>query len=291
MLLKKLSDELYEQLSEKIDETAAISDPLDKLKTGLTKVQQVLARLKIELVKNGFADVQEEMYFFKYGKPRIYALLVFITERYAIENAMPAVGKAQQVAHLESQLLFINRFFRQNEFLYQYFRLGATDLDDRYFVRNATPQIVGFYEVPEVDPSFSTVADYLFSKFIAYEKLQGYLVNELDGLMGVSGNQAFVKSKNLVWTGDVVNIVELIYGVYETGQVNDGKASLAELMDYFGQALQINLTKYFKRFSDIKRRKSMSKTRFLDEMTQKVNQRIEDSDAWIPEDQKHRYGY
>lgn len=290
-MLKNLLEELYAQLSEKIEETAAITDPLEKLRTGLTDVQQVLARLKIELGKNGFADEQEEIYFFKHGKPRIYAWLVFITERYAIENAMPAVGKEQQITHLESQLLFINRFFRQNEFLYQYYRLGATDLDDRYFVRNKAASIVGFSEVPEVDPTFSTVADYLFSKFIAYEKLQEYLVNELDGLIGISDNYASVKSKNLVWTGDVVNIVELVYGVYETGQVNEGKASLAELMDYFGHALQINLTKYFKRFSDIKRRKSMSKTRFLDEMTQKVNQRIEDSDAWIPEDQKRHYGY
>lgn len=291
MYLKKLSEKLYSNLLEQVEEVNLIENPLEKLKSGLVHVQKALAQLKIELNKKGFSDQQEEIFFFKKGKPQIYALLVFITERYAIENSMPLVGKQQQTFHLESQLIFINRFFRQNEFLYQYFKLSATDLDDRYFTRGGAASIVGFIEVPEVDPSFSTVADYLFSKFIAYEKLQKYLIEQIDGLYVTEVLSPGTKQRGMEWTGEGVNIVELIYGLYETGQINHGKASLAELMDYFGQVLQINLSKYFKRFSDIKARKSMSKTRFLDEMTQKVNKRIEDSDAFIPDDQKRRYGY
>jgi len=291
MTLEKLSEKLYLNLCEQMEETGSIENPLEKLKTGLTHVQQALAKLKIELTKTGFKDQADEISFFKKGKPRIYALLIFITERYAIENSMPLVEKQQKITYLKSQLVFIDRFFRQNEFLYQYFKLGATDLDDRYFVRNAGASIVGFTEVPEVDPTFSTVADYLFSKFMAYEKLQKYLIDEIDAIGATDIDMLKTKRGSMEWTGEGVNIVELIYGLYETGQINHGKASLAELMDYFGQTLNINLTKYFKRFSDIKARKSMSKTRFLDEMTLKVNKRIEDSDAWIPDDQKRRYGY
>lgn len=291
MNLQKLSEKLFAQLEEQIRETDCITSPLEQLKTGLTYVQTALARLKLELGKTGFADQEEEIFFFKKGKPQIYSLLIFITERYAIENSMPLLGKEQQLAHLESQLVFINRFFRQNEFLYQYFRLKATDLDDRYFIRNGQVQVVGFAEVPDVDPSFSTVADYLFSKFMGYERLQDFIKQEIQIRVGAENGMPKNMDKELKWTGDAVNVIELVYGIYETGQINDGKISLTELMDFFGQIFQVNISGYFKRFADIKRRKSMSKTRYLDEMQRLVAKRIEESDAWIPDDQKSRYGY
>lgn len=291
MKLMKLSENLFAQLEEQIKETDSITNPLEQLKNGLTHVQTALARLKLELAKSGFADQQEEISFFKIGKPRIYSLLIFVTERYAIENSMPLLGKEQQLAHLESQLIFINRFFRQNEFLYQYFHLNATDLDDRYFTRDGNARIVGFAEVPDVDPSFSTVADYLFSKFMGYERLQDFVKQEIQMRTGTENGLPKKMEKELKWTGDAVNAVELVYGIYETGQVNQGSASLTELMDFFGQVFHVNISGYFKRFADIKRRKSMSKTRFLDDMQKQVAKRIEESDAWIPEDQRSRYGY
>jgi hypothetical protein len=291
MVLEKLSKRLHCQLEAQMEEISSITDSLEKLRTSLGYVQKALAEIKIALNQNGFVDEEEEIWFFKYGKPRIYSWLIFVTERYAIENSLPMVGKELQISHFNSQLVFIDRFFRQNEFLYQYYRLDARELDDRYFKRGEQHVVMGFYEVPEVDPSFSTVADYLFSKFMGYEMLQKYLLDEIEMRSTVEGEVSKMLGKEIKWTGESVNIIELIYGIYETGQVNDGKASLNELMDFFGQALQINLTKYFKRFSDIKRRKSMSKTRFLDEMQQVVAKRIEDSDAWIPEGQRARYGY
>jgi hypothetical protein len=291
MNLQKLSEKLFAQLEEQIRETDSMTNPLEQLKNRLTYVQTALARLKLELGKNGFADQEEEIFFFKKGKPQIYSLLIFITERYAIENSMPLLGKEQQFAHLESQLVFINRFFRQNEFLYQYYRLKATDLDDRYFTRNDHVQVVGFAEVPDVDPSFSTVADYLFSKFMGYERLQDFIKQEIQIRVGAENGIPKNMDKELKWTGDAVNVIELVYGIYETGQINDGKISLTELMDFFGKVFQVNISGYFKRFADIKRRKSMSKTRYLDEMQRQVAKRIEESDAWIPDDQKSRYGY
>jgi hypothetical protein len=291
MNLQKLSEKLYAQVSLQMEETLSIENPLEQLRSGLSLVQKALAILKIELSKNGFTDREEEIYFFKKGKPQIYSLLILITERYAIENSMPILGKEKQLGHLESQLFFIDRFFRQNEFLYQYYRLGATDLDERYFLRAGGSNVVGFAEVPDVDPVFSTVADYLFSKFMAYEKLQELIKADIEMRKGGEENIHKNAFKNLKWTGEAVNMVELVYGVYETGQVNGGKISLTELMDFFGQVFQVNISGYFKRFADIKRRKSMSKTRYLDEMQRLVSKRIEDSDAWIPEDQKSRYGY
>lgn len=288
---KNLAEQLHSRLQREMEKTDQIEVPLEKLKTGLASVQQILAELRIGTLAAEFSSPAEEIRFFKYVKPPVYAWLIFITERYAIEINFPYGKKDEQHAYLNQQILYINRFFRQNEFLYQYYRLGANDLDEKYFIRGKNSVVLGFSEVPEIDKEFGTPADYLFSKFIAYEKILDYLLREIEILTAAGNEQLFRKKISFKWTGDSVNLIELIYGVYETGQVNSGEASLAELMNFFGQLFDINLTRYFKKFTDIKMRKSMSKTRFLDEMQKLVNKRIEDGDAFIPADQKSRYGY
>lgn len=290
-MIKKLSVQLQAQLQKEMEKTDQIELSLEKLKTGLASVQQILVALRIGTLETGFSSTDEEVHFFKYEKPPIYAWLIFITERYAIEINFPRGKKEEQIAYLNQQILYINRFFRQNEFLYQYYRLDANELDGQYFIRGKNAVVLGFSEVPEIDREFGTPADYLFSKFIAYEKTLDYLLREIEILSAAGSEQPFRKKIALKWTGDSVNLIELIYGIYETGQINSGEASLAELMNFFGQLFEINLTRYFKKFTDIKMRKSMSKTRFLDEMQKLVNKRIEDGDAFIPADQKSRYGY
>lgn len=290
-MLQKLTEDLHREMLGQIDESPEGSSPIEKFKSSLVIVQKALAQIKIALNTNGFQDTNEEIWFFKYGKPKVYSFLIFLTERFAIENSMPIVGEKLRRLHLESQLLFINRFFRQNEFMYQYYRLNASDLDSQHFIRKQNSSVIGFAEVPEIDPSFSTVGDYLFSKFMGYERLQEWLKAEIQMYTGSACDAAKINVKAFRWTGEAVNMVELVYGIYETGQVNEGKISLSELMDFFGQAFQVNISGYFKRFADIKRRKSMSKTRYLDQMQQLVAKRIEDSDAWNPEEHHRRYGY
>jgi hypothetical protein len=87
------------------------------------------------------------------------------------------------------------------------------------------------------------------------------------------------KGRETQWTGDSCNLVELVYGVYEMRQVNNGEVDLSDLMDVFEQVFQVNLSRYFRRFTEIKRRKTISKTRFLDQMRDAVNKRIDDGDA------------
>lgn len=281
-MLEKLSEKLSRQLDVEMEKASTIQNPLAKLREALVPVQKALTSLKMAVTDETFVDKQSEVHFFKYQKPKIYAWLIFITERYAIENAMPPMLKADQIAYLQQQLFFINRFFRQNEFMYQYFKLDEKDLDEKYFIRGQVHPLIGFSEIPEVDRSFATAADYLFSKFIAYEKLQRYLLEEIQSKTMQEGEVHKVRQGQLKWTGESINMVELIYGIYETAQVNNGEVSLSELMDYLGQMFQTNLSMYFKRFSEIKRRKAMSKTRFLEEMAKLVNKRIDDGDAFIP---------
>ena len=123
----------------------------------------------------------------------------------------------------------------------------------------------------------------MFAKFIALERLRDIVVTEMQvpSLAG-AGAVRGKKGKELRWTGDSCNLIELAYGIFDCRQINNGEVDLSDIMDVLEQCFQINLSRYFRRFTEIKRRKSMSKTRFLDEMARVVNKRIEDGDAYVP---------
>ncbi|MEJ5996607.1 RteC domain-containing protein [Pedobacter sp. Du54] len=257
--------------------------PLERMRSELFTVRIALAKLQEMVSKNSFTSKSEEILFFKSIKPRFYSIIVLAAERYSFEMARPLRRGKGMDAFYGRQLDYISRFFDQHAFLYQYYRMGATELDGLYFVRGREiPGIIGA-DLPALDPSFSTLGDYLFSKFIALEKLRELVLSEMEvpSLAG-TGVVRSKKGRELRWTGDSCNLIELVYGIFDCKQVNDGEVDLSDLMDVFEQCFQINLSRYFRRFTEIKRRKSMSKTRFLDEMARVVNKRIDDGDAYIP---------
>ena len=249
--------------------------PLELMRSELTAIRMSLAKLQQMVLSEEFGSVAEETLFFKSIKPRFYALMVLSVEKYSFETARP-VRKGKGLAKFYAlQLDYIDRFFNQHAFLYQYYKMGATELDAVYFVRGIAPAGLVGADVPMLDPSFATIGDYLFSKFMALERLRDMVVAEMEvpSLAG-AGVIRSKKGKELRWTGDSCNLIELIYGVFDCRQVNDGEVDLSDLMDVFEQCFQINLSRYFRRFTEIKHRKSMSKTRFIDEMARVVNKRI-----------------
>ncbi len=276
----------YEQLLAKLErelENFVEMQPLERMRSELTAIRASLGNLQEMVLASGFASQNEEIDFFKTVKPRFYSLMILSAERYSFEMARPLRKGKGMDAFYERQLDYITRFFDQHAFLYQYFRMGATELDGLYFVRGSEISGIVGADLPTLDPSFSTIGDYLFSKFIALEKLQERVLLEMEvpSLAG-TGVVRSKKGRELRWTGDSCNLIELVYGIFDCKQVNDGEVDLSDLMDVFEQCFQINLSRYFRRFTEIKRRKSMSKTRFLDEMAKVVNKRIEDGDAYVP---------
>lgn len=281
-MMEKKFEGLYRELQRQLEDFVEQS-PLERMRSELSAVRSSLAKLQAMVVASGFGSPAEEVLFFKTVKPRFYSLLVLAAERYSFEVARPfRKGKGMDRFYAR-QLDYIARFFHQHEFMYQYYKMGATELDGLYFVRGGHPGGIVGADLPCLDPSFYTMGDYLFSKFIALEKLQQIVVAEMEvpSLAG-SGVIRSKKGKELRWTGDSCNLIELVYGVFDCRQVNNGEVDLSDLMDVFEQCFQINLSRYFRRFTEIKRRKSMSKTRFLDEMARVVNKRIEDGDAYVP---------
>ncbi|MFC4213360.1 RteC domain-containing protein [Pedobacter lithocola] len=275
LLLGKLRVELEEV------ETMGLS-PIEKLKSYLSLTNSCVATMKATILEDPFISEADEIEFFKVWKPKVYGLLIYAAERYSYEIARPLLVDGYADFY-NQQLNYISKFFRQHEFIYQYYRFDMSEMDSVYFLRGKKPDGLFGIDIPELDNSFATAGDYLFAKFIGLEMMQDLILSDIKGPKSTAETEVKSrKGRSLRWTGDSTNLIELLYGLAETKQFNDGDIDISDMVDVFEQVFNVNLSNYFRRFTTIKRRKSVSKTRFLDEMVQAVNKRIDDADAYVP---------
>ena len=82
------------------------------------------------------------------------------------------------------------------------------------------------------------------------------------------------------WTGAVVELVELIYALHEMKRIDDGEIAMNELAGFFGELFGIRLDarSLYDAYTDIKRRKSESRTYFLDKLRERLNLRMQRDD-------------
>jgi hypothetical protein len=261
--------------------------PVEKL-TGIIKsVSQALSDLKAELLKYPITDKAEEIHFFKKNKPRFYACHIYAVELFTIETNKPIGDELVFKTYYEQELKFIRKFFDKHQFLYQYYLLDGQELDGSLFIRGIQQTSIYLTNAPDVDAQFSTACDYLYSRFIAYEQLQAYLITCLYDPAGIESISRTSKKKGpFKWTGDKSNLIEMAYGIYDTFQINEGNVTIAEIIEWLEESLDINLSRYYRRFSEIKMRKSLSKTKYLDEMAAAINKHIIEGEPYKPRPSK-----
>lgn len=285
-MLKVFSEELYAQFSNELDAAyASEKDNRKRLISCLAVIRKYLRMLKEYASQHPFKNPADEVDFFRHIKPKFYRWLIYYVECLTIDSGKPLPEGKSLLRYYGEQLKYYNRFFRQNEFHYQYYKLNAVELDNLYFIRGAEVQQTLIPEVPDVDPAFSTSMDYLFSKFMAYERLQEYLLDEIRKLSGNNNEVNTVKEGDanpLIWTGDKINLVEVIYGIYYTGQLNNGNASVSDIIKWMEQHFHIDLSRSYRNFLDIRNRKRDSPTRYLDKMRASIEQRVDEDNKYKP---------
>ncbi len=82
----------------------------------------------------------------------------------------------------------------------------------------------------------------------------------------------------LKWTGNAIDLVELIYALYATGCINDGKTTLKELATILYSFFGVNSKDCYRFYTDIKRRKNDSRTYFLEKMQDRLNEKLRRDD-------------
>ena len=89
-----------------------------------------------------------------------------------------------------------------------------------------------------------------------------------------SDNTTENPSSPLQWTGNAIDLVELIYGINEMGCINNGNMPLKQLAPLLYKIFGVESKDCYRFYIDIKRRKNESRTYFLNRMQEKLNERM-----------------
>lgn len=256
-------------------------DILYKAETGITHTEKCIKILRKQVVEKGFSSTQEEILFFKHIKPQIFSKLIYYVKLYNIESRRPRSSSKYQIKYLNNQINKLQVYFNDNLEFYQYYRRGATTLDEQYFVRGQSDlrsltESFHFF----IDEQFSTCQDSTVATIMAFDMLIVYLQQEIEKLvsLGTSKTTTMKQSSKLFWTGSKTELIELIYALYSSGTINSGTADIKEIALVIEQLFNIDLGNYYHTFIEIRGRKG-SKTKFLDKLIEVLNKRFEALDS------------
>lgn len=247
-------------------------EPLARMRHTLPLISGILNDIKNEVLETGFERPEAEIYFFKHIKPALYALQIYEADLYAIVSNCPEGTTEMRRAYFEQELQYIFRLHRIHAFHYQYYKTRATILDVQYFMRDGKPTDIPVLDIADPMPGFSTPLDYLFAKFIAAERMQEYLLGQLSTTARLP-----VRAKigpMLRWTGEAINLVEVAYGIWLTGQLNDGNATITDIIAWLEEKLAVKIGVPNARWAQIAARKNSDPTKYLDRMRDAVQRRV-----------------
>jgi hypothetical protein len=288
-------DKLFADLSESLWECYEKEFSVKKTWEAAGAAGDALNKLKERIMQFPFTSTVEEIGFFKREKPRFLAEQLYAREMTNVLAGRPVYAQEDIRTWYQQELSGLERFFNQYKTLYQYYQLEACDLDERLFLRGAKAPAMLLPETQNLDPGFSTNGDYGFAKFIALERLQGYLIGELkeidrpgrrlyDGFGWRRIDDRNLENSNnieegavgLKWTGETINLVELAYGMWLTGQVNNGNASVTEIVEFLEQCFGVEIGAPHRRWQSISRRKRVAPFKYVDEIKAALVKRLEE---------------
>ncbi|MDB5014205.1 MAG: tetracycline regulation of excision, RteC, partial [Daejeonella sp.] len=193
----------------------------------LSLTRSTIKKVRDYLLKNGFNNVQEEIWFFKEAHPAFLSQLIYYDKLYHLELRRP-VGRVKLVRKfLENEMIHLEHSYENYTDFYFYYRTGQTSLDQEYFTRRIEPIIINYDSLGlQFDPSSSTGYDLKIATILAYDMLLSDLNRELYNLKVGNIASSFclpMSSNALRWTGSKTGLVELIYALALLGVFNNGK--------------------------------------------------------------------
>jgi len=268
------SDKLI-QLDKEINEiTREYNSQILVSESAIKIIVKGLNDLKKFILEKGFTNEEEEIYFFKFLKPKIVAKLIYYNTIYKVETKRPYGGRKNVKKYLDTELSKIKRYFDSNMEFYKYYRTNSTYLDHKYFIRGKHEIKLGldsFYF--EADHNFSTSHDFKIAKIIANDLIQIYLEDQIKLTDEFSQNSKLVPK--IEWTESKTALTELIYALHSKGAF--GNADIIAIAKTFENAFNISLGDFYHTFMELKSRK-INRTKFLDSLRDALIKKMDEQD-------------
>jgi len=279
IVMQKNINELRTKMHLDLLKAREVENDLIRLSETSKILDQAVLELNQFVEHYDFTDEEEEILFFKIIKPEFMSLRIEEVMRFNLLVNKPIGTIELQLGYYEEELKALQSFYRMNSFHYQYYRNGLNELDRVYFLRSAKRLTIPLADIAEYHQVYSTPLSFLFAKFIAFEHLQYFILEQIGDLKypELKHTQGSPKPlSEMKWTGDTINVVELAYGIWLTGQVNNGNASLNQIVRWMESHLNVSIGIVQRRFTEIERRKRLSPTKYIDQMRDSIRRKIDD---------------
>jgi len=210
-------------------------DKLFAAKKSLVLIRDCCRQLSTLRVQCDFKTKEDEIYFFKELKCYYYSLLYYNQDIIEIHAGLPNGSQDLKVNFLKECLNKLHDHFINNKFLYTYYRIGSNENDHQYF--SVIPKHDTKFDDQGrrmfCEDEFSCTYDYLFSRVISNDKLEKYLHREIMKLEETEMQPqvtAMLQRSKLEWTESKAALVELLYALYTSNCINNGKVDIKELV-------------------------------------------------------------
>jgi hypothetical protein len=252
---------------------------LDQIEFAIAYCKNTLEQMREIVFLEGFPDQECEIYFFKKLKTEVYSRLLYYLEVFDIQSNLPIVDRQSHIHYYKKKRRKYFEFMKEHQAEVQYFQCDYSHFDKNYFTRTCSeiplPKRNEYYLT---DEKFHTWHDHTFSAIIANQMLIEYIQKEIRKLDGYNiDSQLPIKSKSK-WTGKKIFLIELAYGIHHTDMVNGGNSEIKDIIEGFEQMFDIELKEHSRSFIEIKRRK-IERTKFLDIMKSRLEDRMDESDS------------
>jgi hypothetical protein len=249
---------------------------LNTAKSAIKRCRIALVELRWIVVNEGFPDLSSEIRFFKEIKPVAYSRLLFYQAVFEMESFRSKYDSERIKRYMKVKLDEIQIFMEENASSVQYYNCGFTYLDSLYFVRERD-------EIPVelrgsqylMDEQFNTWQDHTFSVLRANDLLVEYLTREITRIDNQEQSNHLQRLSDFSWTGNKIDLVELIYALFFSRVINNGKTTIKELSGLFCRAFNLDVEKdIYRYYTEIQRRK-IDQTKFMEHLKSVLQQQID----------------
>nr|WP_207915802.1 RteC domain-containing protein [Flavobacterium caseinilyticum] len=276
MMESTYKDALYSILKKEQEISLESVHVIDESYRMIVFLQDLLSDMKKRVLDHHFTEENEEIEFFRIIKPQILGKLIYYNKVYRIETSCPVNSGKMYYKYFSCELQQLKNEYKEhicNSDFYRYYRSGRTDRDHDFFKLGKINLNTGLNSfIFEVDTQFSTYYDYKVSRIIADELLYNYLIlkiNPVDKPDMVLQNAE--STKDIFWTESKNAMIELIYALYVSGAISNGKIGIRKISLVFQLLFRTQLGDIHHAFHRMKDRAG-NRTLFLDQLKSSLEQ-------------------
>lgn len=237
-----------------------------------------MQKLKDYIVTYQFKSTDEEIDFFKVIKPKFQKQALYWVELAAIDTNDYSVSNKDKIVYYKQVIENMKGFFSKgtNNLFYIYYKQGHNHEDDQLFLRatDCTP-LEAEYTL-DFDNRFCTANSSKFARFMAYEMV----IDHLLGKIAILKNKGAESPRNnelphLVWSSGPTDLTELGRALYANGSVNNGNASIKDIMTVLQASFNTQAGNHYRIYNDMLLRKK-DLTPFLNKLAGNLSDKMKE---------------